>query len=383
MAGITYEGIQKEISEKKLRPVYYLMGEESYYIDLLANRFATEILDEMEQEFNQTIVYAQDSDLRNILSLAKRYPMMADRQVIIVKEAQNFKNEIDELSLYLQKPQPSTVLVFCHKNGTLDRRKKVVGDIERAGGGVFESKKVRDDQLPYFIVNYVKNRSLSIEEKATMMLVESIGSDLNRMTSEIDKLFINMPAESKLITADMVEEFTGISKDYNIFELKSALVTKDVAKANRIIKYMEANPKNFPPQYVLPILFSYFANLQQDILPTDQCLRRPVAIGPLDNRRSVLGDFANDGLYVRSYDIVSVDQDRQTHFSHIIHRSIVSFLQAPHHPFRPQPQSARRAARPGNATSRGAPRRSSPTRSPTRPPRDAPCGESDSARARA
>lgn len=261
MAGITYEGIQKEISEKKLRPVYYLMGEESYYIDLLANRFATEILDEMEQEFNQTIVYAQDSDLRNILSLAKRYPMMADRQVIIVKEAQNFKNEIDELSLYLQKPQPSTVLVFCHKNGTLDRRKKVVGDIERAGGGVFESKKVRDDQLPYFIVNYVKNRSLSIEEKATMMLVESIGSDLNRMTSEIDKLFINMPAESKLITADMVEEFTGISKDYNIFELKSALVTKDVAKANRIIKYMEANPKNFPPQLVLPILFSYFANL--------------------------------------------------------------------------------------------------------------------------
>lgn len=261
MAGITYEGILNEIKEKKLRPVYYLMGEESYYIDQLTARFATDILDDMEREFNQTVVYAQDTHIRDILALAKRYPMMADHQVIIVKEAQNLKNEIEELSFYLKKAQPSTVLVFCHKNGALDRRKKTVAEIEKAGGAVFESKKLKDEMLPYFITNYAKASGCSIEDKAVMMLVESVGSDLNRLTSEMDKLFINRAEGNTLITCDMVEEYTGISKEYNVFELKSALVMKDVAKANRIAKYMENNSKTFPLQAVLPLLFSYFANL--------------------------------------------------------------------------------------------------------------------------
>jgi len=261
MAGTTYEVILKEIKERRFRPVYYLMGEEPYYIDQLAHRFATEVLSETEQEFNQTIVYAQDTNLGNILSLAKRYPMMAERQVIIVKEAQNLKNEIDELSFYLQKPQPSTLLVFCHKNGSLDKRKKVTGDIERAGGAVFESKKMKEDLLPYFISNYARQQEVTVDDKATMMLVESIGADLNRLTSEMDKLLINMPQGVTTITPDMVEEYTGISKEYNVFELKSALITKDVAKANKIAKYMEDNPKNFPLQAVLPLLFNYYANL--------------------------------------------------------------------------------------------------------------------------
>ena len=261
MAATTYENILQEIANKNLRPVYYLMGDEPYYIDQLAAHFATDILTESEREFNQTIVYAQDTNLGNILSLAKRYPMMAERQVIIVKEAQNLKGEIDSLSFYLQKPQPSTVLVFCHKNGTLDRRKKSVGDIERAGGVIFESKRLGEDLLPYFITNHVRTHQLTIDEKATMMLIESIGSDLNRLTSELEKLYINMPSDGNVITPDMVEAYTGISKEYNVFELKNALIARDIEKAGRITKYMEDNPKAFPMQVILPLLFSYFSNL--------------------------------------------------------------------------------------------------------------------------
>lgn len=302
MAGTTYEVILKEIKERRFRPVYYLMGEEPYYIDQLANRFATEVLNESEQEFNQTIVYAQDTNLGNILSLAKRYPMMAERQVIIVKEAQNLKNEIDGLSFYLQKPQPSTLLVFCHKNGSLDKRKKVTGDIERAGGAVFESKKMKEDLLPYFISNYARQHNATIDDKATMMMVESIGADLNRLVSELDKLLINMPQGATNITPDMVEEYTGISKEYNVFELKSALIAKDIAKANKIAKYMEDNPKNFPLQAVLPLLFSYYANLMLSYYAPQ---RTPQGVAAYLDMKSTWG--VNDYLQgMRNYSAVKV-----------------------------------------------------------------------------
>ncbi len=302
MAGTTYEVILREIKERRFRPVYYLMGEEPYYIDQLANRFATEVLNESEQEFNQTIVYAQDTNLGNILSLAKRYPMMAERQVIIVKEAQNLKNEIDGLSFYLQKPQPSTLLVFCHKNGSLDKRKKVTGDIERAGGAVFESKKMKEDLLPYFISNYARQHNVTIDDKATMMMVESIGADLNRLVSELDKLLINMPQGVTNITPDMVEEYTGISKEYNVFELKSALIAKDIAKANKIAKYMEDNPKNFPLQAVLPLLFSYYANLMLSYYAPQ---RTPQGVAAYLDMKSTWG--VNDYLQgMRNYSAVKV-----------------------------------------------------------------------------
>ena len=302
MAGTTYEVILREIKERSFRPVYYLMGEEPYYIDQLANRFATEVLNESEQEFNQTIVYAQDTNLGNILSLAKRYPMMAERQVIIVKEAQNLKNEIDGLSFYLQKPQPSTLLVFCHKNGSLDKRKKVTGDIERAGGAVFESKKMKEDLLPYFISNYARQHNVAIDDKATMMMIESIGADLNRLVSELDKLLINMPQGATNITPDMVEEYTGISKEYNVFELKSALIAKDIAKANKIAKYMEDNPKNFPLQAVLPLLFSYYANLMLSYYAPQ---RTPQGVAAYLDMKSTWG--VNDYLQgMRNYSAVKV-----------------------------------------------------------------------------
>jgi len=258
---MTYELILQELQTRRLRPVYYLMGDEPYYIDLLAERFAADVLSETEREFNLTVVYGQDTSMRSVLSLAKRYPMMADHQVIIVKEAQNLKNDIDELGLYLQKPQPTTVLVFCHKNGSLDRRKKVVGDIERLGGALMDSKRLKDDMLPYFIDNHVRSHGYLIDDKAVMMLIEGVGSDLNRLASELEKLYINLSPDDTNITPDMVETYTGISKEYNVFELKQALVLKDVAKAGRITRYMESNPKVFPLQAVLPLLFSYFSNL--------------------------------------------------------------------------------------------------------------------------
>lgn len=258
---ITFDGILKEIASRQLRPVYYLMGEEAYYIDRLTERFVHDILSESEQEFNQTVIYGQDTHMRDIVSLAKRYPMMADRQVIVVKEAQNLKNEIDDLSLYLQHPQPSTVLVFCHKNGSLDKRKKTPADIDRAGGAIYDSKKIPDAKVPDFILKIVREKGYSIEDRAVNMIVEFIGNDLNRIVSELDKLSVNMTDGVTRITPDLVEEYTGISKDYNTFELQAALAVKDVGRAMRIVKYMENNPKTFPMQAVLPLLFKYFADL--------------------------------------------------------------------------------------------------------------------------
>lgn len=259
---ITWEAIMKEVDSRQLRPVYYLMGEEPYYIDLVAGHIAETVLTEDERDFNQTIVYAQDTTMRAIIDMARRYPVMAERQVVIVKEAQNLKEQVKELSAYLQKPMPSTLLVFCHKNGNLNRKTygKVATDIVNAGGAIFESKKIPEGRLRDFVLSYVRQKGGSIDDRAAMILVEHVGADLNRMASELDKLLVNCPAGS-VITPEWVETCTGISKDYNIFELKNALVAKDIERAMRIAKYMEDNVKLFPVQMVFATLFQYFSNL--------------------------------------------------------------------------------------------------------------------------
>ena len=256
---VTYDSIIKEINSKQFVPVYYLMGEESYYIDRLADYIAENVLTEEERGFNQTVIYGQDTDIGGIVAAAKRYPMMAEHQVIIVKEAQALKG-IDNLTYYLQKPQPTTILVFCHKHGTLDRRKKVSMEIEKTGR-LFESKKLKDTMLPNFITNYVRSKGSAIDAKAANMMAESIGADLNRMASELDKLIIAKPKGDDPITPELVEKCVGISKDYNAFELKNALAVKDVAKAFTIAKYMEDNKKTFALPMVLGILFNFYANL--------------------------------------------------------------------------------------------------------------------------
>lgn len=256
---ITHIDIVKELKEKKYRPIYYLMGEEPYYIDRIADYIADTTLTEEEREFNQMVLYASDTDLSTIINTAKRYPMMAEHQVIIVKEAQNLKN-LDELSFYLQKPQPSTILVFCHKNGSLDKRKKITLEIEKAGI-LFESKKMKEAQLPGFITTYLKRKGIDIEPQAAQLIADSIGADLSRISSELDKLFLSLSSGQRRVTSELVERHIGISKDFNNFELRNAIVEKDILKANRIIKYFEENPKNNPIQMSLSILFNFFSNL--------------------------------------------------------------------------------------------------------------------------
>lgn len=255
----SFEAIMRDLKAGKYSPVYYLMGEESYYIDIIADYIANNVLAEAERDFNQTIVFGSDVSMAEVVDLAKRYPMMADHQVVIVKEAQNIKNT-DALSSYLRNPQPTTVLVMCHKNGTIDRRKKLAGEIERVGV-LFESKRLRERDLPQFIERYMQERGVAIDNKSVAIIAESIGSDLSRLTGEMDKLLIGLPNNKRRVDADMVAKQIGVSKDFNSFELRDAIVNKNVYKANLIIKYFDNNPKAGSIYSLLPLLFSYFQNL--------------------------------------------------------------------------------------------------------------------------
>ena len=256
---LSCDDILKELRAKQYRPIYYLMGEESYYIDLIADYITDNVLSETEKEFNLTLVYGADVDIATVINAAKRYPMMSEYQVVIVKEAQAIRN-MEELSFYLQKPLNSTILVICHKHGTLDKRKKLAAEVEKVGI-LFESKKIKDSQLPAFINSYMKRKGIDMEPKASAMLADFVGTDLSRLTGELEKLIITLPAGQKRVTPEQIEKNIGISKDYNNFELRSALVEKDILKANKIIKYFEENPKTNPIQMTLSLLFNFYSNL--------------------------------------------------------------------------------------------------------------------------
>lgn len=255
----TYEEIVRNLKNRVYAPVYFLMGEEDYYIDRISEYIMDTVLSDTEKEFNQTVAYGADTDIASVINTARRYPMMAEYQVVVVKEAQNLKN-LDGLVYYLQKPLKSTILVFCYKHGTLDRRKKVTAEIEKAGV-LFESKRIKDAQLPGFISAYLKRKQVEIEPKASEMMAEFVGADLNRMAGELEKLIITLPKGVRRITPEQIERNIGISKDFNNFELRNALIAKDVFKANQIVKYFEENPKSNPLQLTLSVLFNFFANL--------------------------------------------------------------------------------------------------------------------------
>lgn len=261
--GPTYRDILSDVEKKQFKPVYLLQGDEPYYIDKLVDAITSNALTEDEQAFNLTTIYATDqTDLGDIVTASRRYPMMAERQVVIVKECQNVKNKIDQLAPYIAKPSMTTVLVLCWKNGTVDGRKKIVGMIQ-SEGVVFSSPRLKDQALPSFVLDYLKTKRVAIDYKATMMLVENIGSDLSRMTSEIDKLCITLPPGVQSITPEHIEKNIGISKNYNVYELKNALVSRDVLRANRIVNYFCDNVKQNPPIGVIAVLFPYFATLMQ------------------------------------------------------------------------------------------------------------------------
>lgn len=254
-----YLEILKEIRKKNFHPIYFLMGEESYFIDLITDAIIKNALNDDERDFNQTIMYGADiANYGVVVNAAKRYPMMAERQLVVVKEAQQI-SDIELLSLYLRQPLKSTILVINHKHGTV-RSKKILSEIEKVGI-VYESKKLYDNQLPGFINNYVAESGRSIENKAMQMLADFIGSDLNRMASELDKLSISMGEGNTCITPDDIERNVGVSKDFNNFELVNAIATRNAFKANQIVNYFEHNPKNNPFIITISVLFGFFSNL--------------------------------------------------------------------------------------------------------------------------
>lgn len=256
---LSFDDIMASLKAKHYAPIYLLMGEEGYYIDEISNYIIDHVLTDTEKEFNLTIIYGSDVDIATIINAAKRYPMMSEYQVVVVKEAQNVKN-MDELAFYAQKPLKSTILVICHKNGNIDRRKKWVAEVAKEAV-VFDSKKMKDYQLPLFINNYMQQKGFEMDPKATQMMADFVGADLGRMTGELNKLIITQPKELKRVTPEQIERNIGISKDYNAFELRSAIVEKDVMKANRIIKYFAENPKTNPIQMTLALLFNFYSNL--------------------------------------------------------------------------------------------------------------------------
>ena len=256
----TYDSIMRELKDGKYRPVYYLHGEESYYIDKIADYIAEHALAPEERDFNQTILFGSDVSASQIVDAARRYPMMAERQVVIVKEAQNIK-QTDALEKYMKQPMPSTVLVMCHKNGKIDVRKREYVKAIQQAGLLFESAKVRDRDLPAFISHYLQARQVSIDPKSTQLIADSIGTDLSRLTSELDKVMLSLPDDDKRVTPQVVEDQIGVSKDFNGFELRDAIVNRNVFKANQIINYFDKNPKAGSIYSFLPLLFNYFQNL--------------------------------------------------------------------------------------------------------------------------
>ena len=258
--NVTYSSIMKELQSGQYRPVYYLMGEESYYIDKICDYIAEHALQPEERDFNQTIMFGSDVNASQIVDAARRYPMMAERQVIIVKEAQNLKNT-DALEKYLKQPSVTTVLVICHKNGKIDGRKREYVKAIQQAGILFESQKVKDRDLPAFIEDYVKQKKASIDPKSTQLIADAIGADLSRLVSELEKVLLGLPETDRRITPEVVEDRIGVSKDFNGFELRDAIVNRNVYKANQIINYFDKNPKAGSIYSFLPMLFNYFQNL--------------------------------------------------------------------------------------------------------------------------
>ena len=271
MAKYTYESIMSELKKGVYQPIYYLMGEEGYYTDKITDYIIENSLTEVERDFNLTVFYGLETDIDTVVTAAKRFPMMAERQVIVVREAQLLKN-IDNLLFYLQNPQPTTVLVFAHKNGSIDKRKKVATELERKGV-VLDSKKMKDEQLPSFITACLREKGLTADNKSVQMMRESIGADLSRIAGEIDKLAIALPQGATAVTPELIEEHIGISKEYNNFELQNALVNKDIYKANKIINYFAQNPKKNPIQMSLALLFSFFSNVMMSYYAPDKSER--------------------------------------------------------------------------------------------------------------
>ncbi len=275
MASITFEEILGNLKKKIYHPVYFLMGEESYFIDIISDYIAENVLTDAEKGFNQTILYGKDLEPQTILSYARRFPMMANYQVIIVREAQNIKDLVSKekkaekgkegekvklpLELYIENPLKSTILVICYKYKSIDKRTNIAKLLEKTAV-LFESKKIYDNQLPAWISSYLKSQQYTISPQAAAMIAEYLGADLSKVVNELDKLIISLPVGAQ-ITPDHIEKNIGISKEFNVFELQNALGERNLLRANRIINYFGANPSSAPFPVIITSLFSYFSKI--------------------------------------------------------------------------------------------------------------------------
>jgi DNA polymerase-3 subunit delta len=255
--------IMVDLKARKYAPVYFLQGEETFYIDLISDYIETNALQPAEKSFNQVVVYGKDAAMATILTHARRFPMMAEKQVVIVKEAQEIQDLNKEtgsklLLDYLKQPVPSTILVFCHKHKSLDKRKEVGKKIDQYAIAL-NCKKIYDNQLPEFIQEYAHEKKISIDDRAVLALSEYVGNDLHRLANEIDKLTISSGVTS--ISLEQVMNQVGVSKEYNIFELQKAIIRKDTLLANKIVNYFEANTRKNPMIPVVAFLYSFFSKL--------------------------------------------------------------------------------------------------------------------------
>lgn len=253
--------IVSDIQQGNIKPIYFLMGEEPYYIDKISDFIEENVLSEEERGFNQMLIYGRDASIDEIVSNAKRYPMMAERQVVIVKEAQDLSRSIENLVSYAESPQPTTVLVVCYKYKKIDKRKKLYKTIDKSGV-IFEGKRLYENQVGDWITKNLKSRGYSISPKASQMLVEFLGTDLGKIDNELEKLQLICP-QGTTISPEIIEENIGISKDFNNFELRKAIGEKDSLRAHRIINYFSQNPRDNPMVVTISLLFSYFSQILQ------------------------------------------------------------------------------------------------------------------------
>jgi DNA polymerase-3 subunit delta len=325
---MTAPEIIKDLKARKFKPLYLLHGEEPYFIDLVSNYIEHKVLSDAEKGFNQTVLYGKDTDIMTAINAAKRYPMMSDYQVVMIKEAQDMKwgrddedkKHINPLLAYLENPLPSTILVFCYKYGKFDKRKKTYKAIDK-NGLIFESATLYDSKIPAWIEGYIADKKYKINGQASAMLSEYLGNDLSKIANELDKLMLNISAGEE-ITLKHIHDNIGISKEYNVFELQSALTKKDAYKVNQIVNYFEANPKANPIVLVLGNLNNFFSKVLayhyiKDKSP--QSLARELGVSPYfvkDYEQAArgysLGKTFQVISYLREYDLKSKGVESNT-----------------------------------------------------------------------
>lgn len=256
---VTFEEIMADLRNRIYKPVYFLAGEEPYYIDLISDHIEETVLPEAEKAFNQIMFYGEDTTVSTVIETSRRFPMMSNHQVIIVKEAQALK-KIEDLSWYVEKPLVSTILVINYKYKVLDKRTKLYKLIDNSAV-YFESNRLRDYQVPQWIEKYLMVKGVKTDPNASAMLTEYLGTDLHKIVNELDKLLITLPAGKPVITTELIEKNIGISKDFNNFELQKAVGEKNIYKANMIVHYFANNPRDNPINLTIASLFSYFSKL--------------------------------------------------------------------------------------------------------------------------